>query len=60
MQLDVQWERNDYSRVPYKLYHDPDIYRVEQERIFRGRAWSYLCLRFRDHVGWRYAGRGES
>ncbi len=44
MAAGIQWERNDYSRVPYRLYHDPELYRLEQERIFHGRAWSYLCL----------------
>lgn len=38
------WERADYSKVPYRLYHDPEIYRREQERIFRGPAWSVLGL----------------
>jgi len=38
------WQRNDYSRVPYRLYHDPDVYREEQERIFRGPTWSVLGL----------------
>jgi anthranilate 1,2-dioxygenase large subunit len=38
------WPALDYSRVPYVLYHDAEIYRREQERIFRGPAWSYLAL----------------
>ena len=31
------WPTLDYSRVPYRLYHDTEIYRREQERIFKGR-----------------------
>lgn len=38
------WPALDYSRVPYRLYHDPAVYQAEQERIFRGPAWSYLGL----------------
>jgi anthranilate 1,2-dioxygenase large subunit len=38
------WPRPDYSRVPYRLYHDPDLYAREQEAIFRGPVWSYLAL----------------
>ncbi len=38
------WPRHDYSRVPYRLYHDPELYAREQEAIFRGPAWSYLAL----------------
>ncbi|HVB16112.1 MAG TPA: Rieske 2Fe-2S domain-containing protein [Stellaceae bacterium] len=38
------WPALDYSRVPYLLYHDPDIYAEEQRRIFRGKVWSYLGL----------------
>ena len=26
------WPALDYSRVPYRLYHDADIYAREQER----------------------------
>ena len=44
MSIDVEWERKDYSRIPYWLYHDPRVYQREQELIFRGRSWSYLCL----------------
>ena len=38
------WPTLDYSRVPYRLYHDTEIYRREQERIFKGATWNYLCL----------------
>lgn len=40
----VNWPRNDYSRVPYWLYHDQRIYDLEQERIFKGPTWSYVGL----------------
>ena len=38
------WSRLDYSRVPYRLYHDPELYAREQEAIFRGPVWNYLAL----------------
>jgi anthranilate 1,2-dioxygenase large subunit len=38
------WPRHDYSRVPYRLYHDPELYAREQEAIFRGPVWNYLAL----------------
>jgi len=38
------WPALDYSRVPYRLYHDAEIYEAEQERIFRGPVWSCLGL----------------
>ena len=38
------WPALDYSRVPYRLYHDAEIYEREQERIFRGPVWSFLGL----------------
>lgn len=40
----VTWPRPDYSRVPYWLYHDPNIYELEQERIFKGPTWSLIGL----------------
>ena len=36
--------RKDYTRVPYRLYHDPAVYQAEQERIFKGPTWSYVGL----------------
>jgi anthranilate 1,2-dioxygenase large subunit len=38
------WPALDYSRVPYRLYHDRELYDREQERIFRGPVWNYLAL----------------
>ena len=38
------WPALDYSRVPYRLYHDAEVYAREQERLFRGKAWNYLAL----------------
>ena len=38
------WPTLDYSRVPYRLYHDTEIYRRKQERIFKGATWNYRLL----------------
>jgi anthranilate 1,2-dioxygenase large subunit len=38
------WPALDYSRVPYRLYHDAEVYAREQERVFRGPVWNYLAL----------------
>jgi anthranilate 1,2-dioxygenase large subunit len=38
------WPALDYSRVPYRLYHDAELYGREQERIFGGPVWSFLGL----------------
>jgi anthranilate 1,2-dioxygenase large subunit len=40
----AMWPAHDYSRVPYRLYHDPELYEREQQRIFRGPTWSFLGL----------------
>ena len=41
---EVRWPRPDYSRVPYRLYHDRALYELEQERIFKGPVWNYVAL----------------
>jgi anthranilate 1,2-dioxygenase large subunit len=38
------WSTKDYSRVPYRLYHDESIYDVELQRVFGGPAWSLVGL----------------
>jgi anthranilate 1,2-dioxygenase large subunit len=36
--------RSDGSRIPYEVYSSAEIYRLEQERIFRGPTWSFVAL----------------
>ena len=38
------WPREGVSRVPYRVYSDPDIYQEEQTRIFRGATWNFLGM----------------
>ena len=41
---DRKWPVQGYTRAPYWAYTDPDVYAIEQDRIFRGRAWHYVGL----------------
>ncbi|MBP8149901.1 MAG: hypothetical protein KAY21_09310 [Limnohabitans sp.] len=38
------WPAEGYTRAPYWVYTDPDIYAQEQVKIFRGKTWNYLGL----------------
>jgi anthranilate 1,2-dioxygenase large subunit len=38
------WPRKDYSRVPYRLYHDPSVFQLEQQKVFAGETWSFVGL----------------
>jgi anthranilate 1,2-dioxygenase large subunit len=40
----IYFPRADGSRVPFKVYSSPEIYQLEQERIFRGPIWSFLAM----------------
>src|SRR5438045_7676230 len=40
----VSWPSNALSEVPFRVYTDPEQYALEQERIFKGPTWNYLCL----------------
>jgi anthranilate 1,2-dioxygenase large subunit/terephthalate 1,2-dioxygenase oxygenase component alpha subunit len=42
--LERSWPAEGATRVPYWVYQDEDIYREEQQKIWRGPTWSYLCL----------------
>ncbi|MGH7116012.1 MAG: aromatic ring-hydroxylating oxygenase subunit alpha [Stellaceae bacterium] len=44
MVTETIWPALDYSRVPYRFYHDAEIYEREQRHIFQGRVWNYLGL----------------
>ncbi len=32
------------TRVPYWVYQDPDVLETEQNRLFEGPVWNFLCL----------------
>jgi len=40
----IHWKGPGNTRIPYALYVDPDVPAQEQERVFRGAVWNYLCL----------------
>jgi phenylpropionate dioxygenase-like ring-hydroxylating dioxygenase large terminal subunit len=40
----MEWPKEGPTRAPYRVMNDPAIYAREQERIFRGPIWHYLCL----------------
>jgi phenylpropionate dioxygenase-like ring-hydroxylating dioxygenase large terminal subunit len=39
-----KWPDEGVTRAPYRLFTDPEIYQLEQQRIFRGRSWNFICL----------------
>jgi phenylpropionate dioxygenase-like ring-hydroxylating dioxygenase large terminal subunit len=39
-----QWPAEGFTRAPYWVYTDPDVYAQEQLKIFRGKTWNYLGL----------------
>lgn len=38
------WPDEGVTRVPFRLISDEEIYALEQQRIFKGPVWNYLCL----------------
>jgi phenylpropionate dioxygenase-like ring-hydroxylating dioxygenase large terminal subunit len=38
------WKGPGLTRVPFDVYTDTALARQEQDRIFRGNTWNYLCL----------------
>jgi anthranilate 1,2-dioxygenase large subunit len=41
---DVVWPSDGISEVPFRVYTDQAQYDREQERLFKGETWNYLCL----------------
>ena len=40
----LEWPKEGNSRVPYRVFDDPEIYRAELDRVFLGASWQYLVL----------------
>ncbi len=38
------WPNEGLSHIPYRLYNDEEIHRLEQEKLFRGPAWNFVAL----------------
>jgi hypothetical protein len=40
----IYFPRCDGSRISYEIYSSPEIYELEQERIFRRPTWTFVAL----------------
>ena len=40
----LSWPSEGNSRVPYRVFADPDIYKAELDRLFLGPTWQFLAL----------------
>lgn len=40
----LHWPKEGITRIPYGVYLDPEVYALEQEKLFRGPFWNYLAL----------------
>ena len=40
----IHWKNEALTRVPFDVYSDPAVTRQEQERVFHGATWNFLCL----------------
>jgi anthranilate 1,2-dioxygenase large subunit len=38
------WPKEGWTRIPYWVYTDPDLYRRELDLFFYGRSWNYVAL----------------
>ena len=38
------WPRADFSRIPYAVFLDEDVYEREQDQVFQGPVWLFLGL----------------
>lgn len=44
IQPPTKWEEGQLSRIPYWTFQREDVYAREQECIYQGDSWNYLCL----------------
>jgi phenylpropionate dioxygenase-like ring-hydroxylating dioxygenase large terminal subunit len=40
----IHWRGPGLTRVPFEVYSDARLAQEEQDRVFRGATWNYLCL----------------
>ena len=40
----IQWIPKGETRVPLAVYRDEQVYADEQQKVYRGDTWNYLCL----------------
>ena len=59
---DLVWPQGGVTRVPFRVFSDPEIYAEEQKRLFRGPIWNFLCLEIEisNPGDWRLATVGET
>lgn len=56
-----EWPSEGLARVPYWVYQDASLYAREQQSIFRGATWNFLCLaaELTEPDSWRTSNIGE-
>lgn len=42
--MNITWPAEGVARAPYAVFSDPEVYALEQGRIFRGPTWHYLGM----------------
>ena len=40
----IAWPKEGSSRVPYRVFSDPEVYQDELDRLFLGKTWQFLVL----------------
>src|SRR5262245_35870968 len=40
----LAWPEEGLARIPYEVYHDAELYALEQQRVFQGKTWNFVGL----------------
>ena len=40
----IRFPKADFTRIPYRIFTDDQVYKAEQRQIFHGPTWNYLGL----------------